>query len=135
MADLRFARHRVEPVGSLDGAANTEIRRRQHIRATQLTQQEHVCGPGTDPTNRGQLSMCLVVCQLAQPVKIEATVECAHRQVPQRRSLGGRQANRAELGIGSTDDGDSRLTVADEILQTPEDRSAISSRAVMMPHE
>ena len=72
------------------------------IRATQLTQQEHVCRPGTDPTNRGQLSMCLVVCQLAQPVKIEATVECAHRQVPQRRSLGGRQANRAELGIGST---------------------------------
>ena len=61
--------------------------------------------------------MCLVVCQLAQPVKIEATVECAHRQVPQRRSLGGRQANRAEFGIGSTGDGDSRLTVADEILQ------------------
>ena len=75
--------------------------------------------------------MCLVVCQLAQPVKIEATVECAHRQVPQRRSLGGRQANRAELGIGSTGDGDSRLTVADEILQTPEDRRCRRSRNLL----
>src|SRR6266571_7011949 len=82
-----------QTIGPLRRLPQPEIVHRQHIRPSQLEDQEHLSSPPSNPPDSVKLPHRLIIRQPLQPFQIQPPIQEPLSQIPDVADLLGRQSN------------------------------------------